>query len=294
MGSADIVPGVSGGTVALILGIYKELIANVRCGAHALKRLVTGDPKGFVDDLASVSWLFLVPLGAGVLTAFLILRHPMETLLIDHAEGTAAVFTGLVLASCLLVWREIRVRDPLRLGVLALVTTSTFVLLGFQSGAIADPAIWMFFVTGSIAICAMILPGISGSFIMLMMGMYAAVIGGTATELLVFGVGAVLGLALFSSLLNWVLAYHEQTVLAALLGLMLGSFRVLWPWPAGVGVVSDQSDEVVKGTDMALPTIGQAAGGFGLALAALVITLVIVRYAEDDTSTELAPAPHRV
>ena len=295
MGSADIVPGVSGGTVALILGIYRELIANVRGGAHALKRLVTGEPSGFVADLKDINWLFLLPLGAGIGSAFLLLRHPMETLLVERAEGTAAVFSGLVLASCLLVWQQLTTRDPLRLGVLAVVTVAAFVLLGFQSGAIIDPPIWMYFVTGSIAICAMILPGISGSFIMLMMGMYAGVLTGAPIELLVFLVGAVIGLAFFSSFLNWVLEHHEQTVLAVLLGLMLGSFRVLWPWPNGVGVVSDEQADVVKGTAMHLPDPGQALGGVALAAAAFIATMVIVRFADADQASideELAPAPH--
>ncbi len=295
MGSADIVPGVSGGTVALILGIYRDLIANVRGGAHALKRLVSGDPKGFVEDLTEIDWLFLIPLGAGVGSAFLLLRHPMETLLVDHAEGTAAVFSGLVLASCVLVWQQLTNRDPVRLAVLAGVTVAAFVLLGFQSGAISDPPIWMFFLTGSIAICAMILPGISGSFIMLMMGMYAGVIGGAPIELGVFLIGAIIGLAVFSSFLNWLLEHHEQTVLAALLGLMLGSFRVLWPWPNGVGVVSDEQADVIKGTAMHLPDAGQALGGLALAAAAFVITMLIVRFADADQASiedELAPAPH--
>lgn len=295
MGSADIVPGVSGGTVALILGIYKDLIHNVRGGAHTLKRLVTGDPKGFVDDFKAIDWLFLIPLGAGVGGAFLLLRHPMETLLVDHAEGTAAVFAGLVLASCVLVWQQLTTRDALRLGVLAVVTGAAFVLLGFQSGAVVDAPLWMFFATGAIAICAMILPGISGSFIMLMMGMYAGVITGAPLELLVFLVGAVIGLALFSSFLNWVLHHHEQTVLAALLGLMLGSFRVLWPWPNGVGVVSDEQVEVVKGTVMHLPDAGQAVGGAALAAAAFLATMLIVRLADADQASieeELAPAGH--
>ncbi|MEZ5376316.1 MAG: DUF368 domain-containing protein [Acidimicrobiales bacterium] len=295
MGSADIVPGVSGGTVALILGIYKDLIHNVRGGAHALKRLVTGDPGGFVDDFRTIDWLFLIPLGAGIAGAFLVLRHPMETLLVDHAEGTAAVFAGLVLASCLLVWQQLTVRDALRMGVLAFVTVAAFVLLGFQSGAITDAPIWMFFVTGAIAICAMILPGISGSFIMLMLGMYAGVITGAPVELLVFLVGAVIGLAGFSSFLNWLLEHHEQTVLAALLGLMLGSFRVLWPWPNGVGVVSEEQASVVKGTALHLPDAGQAIGGVALAAAAFVVTMLIVRFADADQESigdELAPAPH--
>ena len=287
MGSADIVPGVSGGTVALILGIYRELISNVRTGAHALKRLISGDVKGFAGDLAAISWLFLIPLGAGIAAAFLLLRHAMEDLLVNHAEGTAAVFAGLVAASCVLVWRQITSRDGLRLGVLGAVSVAAFVLLGFQSGAVSDPGLWLFPATGAVAICAMILPGISGSFIMLMLGMYAAVLKGSPAELLVFLLGAVIGLALFSSLLNWLLVHHEQTVLAALLGLMVGSFRVLWPWPNGVGVVSDDSTEVVSGTALELPKATSLLAGVGLAAVAAVATLLIVRLAEDRTEPDL-------
>ncbi|MEZ5225599.1 MAG: DUF368 domain-containing protein [Acidimicrobiales bacterium] len=294
MGSADIVPGVSGGTVALILGIYKDLIHNVRGGAHALKRLVTGDP-GLRRRLPHHR--LAVPDPAGRRD-----RRCLPRAAPSHGNaagrprrGTAAVFAGLVLASCLLVWQQLTVRDALRMGVLAFVTVAAFVLLGFQSGAITDAPIWMFFVTGAIAICAMILPGISGSFIMLMLGMYAGVITGAPVELLVFLVGAVIGLAGFSSFLNWLLEHHEQTVLAALLGLMLGSFRVLWPWPNGVGVVSEEQASVVKGTALHLPDAGQAIGGVALAAAAFVVTMLIVRFADADQESigdELAPAPH--
>ena len=284
MGSADIVPGVSGGTVALILGIYRGLISNVRGGAHALKALVTGDIKGAIEQLKSVDWLFLVPLGAGVVAAFLALRHPMEDLLQNHSEGTAAVFTGLVLASCLLVWREITNRDALRLGALAVVAVAAFFLLGLQAGAVREPGIWLFAITGSVAICAMILPGISGSFIMLMFGMYAAVLGGSVGQLAVFLVGATIGVAIFSSLLNWLLDHYEQTVLASLLGLMIGSLRVLWPWPNGVGFISDEAEEVVRGTELALPDAGQLLGGVALAMAAAVVTLAIVKVAESTKS----------
>jgi putative membrane protein len=287
MGSADLVPGVSGGTVALVLGIYRDLIAAVRRGATALKHLLSGNPRGFLSDLRAVDWLFLVPLGAGALAAFVLLRHAMEYLLVHHAEGTAAVFCGLVGASCVLVWRQITRHDALRLGTLAVVTAATFALLGLQGGTVNDPPLWAFPATGAIAICAMILPGISGSFIMLMMGMYGAVLGCSVIELAVFLVGAAAGLSTFSSLLSWMLVRHEQTLLAALLGLMAGSVRVLWPWPNGVGVVTDEATDVVSGTGLALPAATELLGGAALALAAAAVTLVIVRYAEARTDVSL-------
>lgn len=293
MGSADIVPGVSGGTVALVLGIYKRLISNVRQGASSLKLLVSGKFGDGFKALAAIDWLFIVPLGLGVVAAFALLRHPMQDVLVNHAEGTAAVFAGLVIASCLLVMRQITAWGAQTVGALVGVAVLAFYFLGFQAGASSDPAIWMFALTGSIAICAMILPGISGSFIMLMMGMYAAVLAGSIGELLVFLIGAVIGLALFSSLLNHLLMNYEQTVLGALLGLMIGSFRVLWPWPNGVGFISDEADEVVVGTGLEMPGLGDFLGGAGLAALAVIATLAIVRVAEAKPETvaeETVPA----
>jgi len=286
MGCADIVPGVSGGTIALILGIYRAFIGNLRKGASTLKAWLKGDLTGGWNIFTSIDWLFIVPLGAGAVTAFALLRHPMKDLLAERPEGVAAVFTGLVIASCVIVWQGITTRDPQRLGIIAGVAVLTFWLLGYQSGAVSDPSLIAFFATGAIAICAMILPGISGSFIMLMLGMYAAVLGGEISQLAVFGVGAIFGLAIFSSLLNWVLENYEQTLMAALLGLMIGSMRVLWPWPNGVGEIGDTAEENVKGTDLAWPEMGQLAGGIGLAVAAAAVTLLIVRFAEAKPADE--------
>ncbi len=285
MGMADIVPGVSGGTVALVLGIYRSLIENIRGGANAMKLVLTGDVSGGIAAFKAIDWWFIVPLLGGIATAFLLLRHTMETLLLERAEGVAAVFTGLVLASSVLVWRALT-KDATRIGVLVVVTLLAFWLLGYQSGSVRNPSLIVFFLTGAIAICAMILPGISGSFIMLMLGMYAAVLGGEILELGVFALGAVIGLALFSSILAWLLAQYDQTVMAVLLGLMVGSIRVLWPWPNGVGIISDEADAVITGTELGWPGIGAFVGGVALAAVAAAVTLVIVRFAEADADEQ--------
>jgi putative membrane protein len=291
MGMADIVPGVSGGTVALVLGIYRRLLANVRTGARALKALVGADLAGFRLRLAQIEWLFLLPLLGGIVAAFLLLRHPMEDLLRDRPQGVAAVFSGLVAASIYLVWRSIDRHDLIRYATLMGVAVAIFALLGLQASAAAEPPLWAFVVTGAVAICAMILPGISGSFIMLMLGMYAAVLAGSPVQLVVFALGAVVGLALFSSLLGWLLEHHDQTVMAALVGLMLGSFRVLWPWPNGVGFISDDQTETVRGTAMTWPGWGDFAGGVALALAAFAATFAIVKVAEARTDDDLVGEP---
>jgi len=290
MGSADIVPGVSGGTVTLILGIYRSLIENIHAGAHSLKQFVSGDFSGGAASFKKIDWWFLIPLGAGAATAFLLLRHPMENLLEERPEGVAAVFTGLVLASCLLVWQDLT-RDATRIAVMTVVAILAFWLLGYQNGVVQNPSLLAFFITGAIAICAMILPGISGSFIMLMLGMYGAVLGAEVAELAIFALGAIIGLSLFSSVLNWLLETYEHTVMAALLGLMIGSIRVLWPWPNGVGVISDEAEAVVRGTELAWPSAGQLMGGIALAVAAAAATLLIVKFAEvDPAADEVAAA----
>jgi len=238
MGAANIVPGVSGGTMALVMGIYERLIHSIRVGSGALGTLLRGRWSDARRRLGEVDWRFLLVLGAGILVASVALAAVIERLLEDHPAETAALFFGLVLASILIAWRLIRTHDLMRYAVMAGVAIAAFLLLGLSSGEITDPAVWMFFLAGVVAIIAMILPGVSGSFLLLMMGMYEAVIAVINDRdlmlLAVFGIGAVLGLAAFSTLLDRLLRDHHDTVMAALVGLMAGSLRVLWPWPDGV------------------------------------------------------------
>jgi putative membrane protein len=192
----------------------------------------------------------------------------------------AGLFFGLVAGSIVVAWLLLRDRTTSDLAVMAAVGAVTFVLLGFQSGPVSDPSPIAFFLAGAVAICAMILPGISGSFLLLMMGMYAAVLGAahdrSASDLLslaLFGVGAVLGLALFSTALGWVLDRHHNRVLAVLIGLMVGSFRVLWPWPNGVGIISDVAGESISGTGLEWPPADRLAGPTVLAVAAFALVV---------------------
>jgi putative membrane protein len=237
MGAADIVPGVSGGTVALVFGIYAHLVATVRQGTVAITRFLRADLKGGVEELKRVDWAFLIPLLAGVGIAIVTLAHLIETLLEEQPVRMAALFFGLVLASIIVAWGYINRRDPGMFAVMGGVAVVTFIVLGLRGGEITDPALWMVFVAGAVAICAMILPGVSGSFLLLMLGMYKSVLGAVSDRDLaiaaVFALGCVVGLALFSSLLDWALRRYHDLVMAGLIGLMAGSLRVLWPWPHG-------------------------------------------------------------
>ena len=255
MGASDVVPGVSGGTVALILGIYNELINTISTGSKALVRLVKGDPKGFIDGLKAVNWLFLIPLLAGVFTAVLVLASLIETLLHDHPETMAGLFFGLVLGSIVVAKGLLKKPSAQHAGIALVVGIFTFFFLGFQSGPIAEPGPVALIASGALAVCALILPGISGSFILLIIGMYSAVLNAVderiISDIALVGIGAIVGLALFSQFLNHVLDTYHDTVMALLIGLMFGSLRVLWPWPNGVGII--EPDEIIDGTGISLP-----------------------------------------
>ena len=286
MGAADIVPGVSGGTIALVFGIYEQLLDNVRRGARAVGSLAKADLRGVGHHLASVQWGFLVPLLVGVLAALGVLASVIEGLLETRPEEMAGLFFGLVGGSIVVAWLLLRDRTTSDLAIMAAVGLVTFLALGFQSGPASNPSPLAFFGAGAVAICAMILPGISGSFLLLMMGMYAAVLGAVhdrnasdLASLAVFGLGAVLGLALFSTALGWLLDRYHNRVLAVLIGLMIGSFRVLWPWPNGVGIISDVEGESISGTGLDWPSLDRLWLPLGLALVAFALVVVTARLA---------------
>jgi putative membrane protein len=245
MGAADIVPGVSGGTVALVFGIYRRLIQSIRLGSSAIGRFLKGDLSGGIGRLREVEWSFLIPLLGGIVLAVLTLSHLLESLLEERPVEMSGLFLGLVAGSVVIAWKLLQQRDATRAMLMVASAVVTFLLMGLRGGTtedsvtqVADPALWVFFGAGAIAICAMILPGVSGSFLLVTMGMYGGVLGTVNDrDLLPLGaflVGCVVGLGLFSQLLHWALDRHYDTVMAVLIGLMLGSIRVLWPWPEGV------------------------------------------------------------
>ena len=279
MGSADIVPGVSGGTIALVLGIYERFIGSVRAGSKALTVLVRGDVAGFRHWMGAVDWAFILPLVAGIGVAFLTLARVIRDLLHDQPEVMSAVFLGLVAGSVVIAWRLIRAPHLAHALIIATAGVITFVALGLVRGTseeavgqLSEPALWAFFVAGAIAICAMILPGVSGSFLLVVMGMYGPALTALTEfqvlDLLAFGAGAVIGLALFSQVLHRALQLHHDLVMALLIGLMAGSVRVLWPWPNGVDSTAIGAPE------------GDWLVATALAVVAFVAIVVIGRFAQ--------------
>ena len=195
----------------------------------------------------------------GILVAVAALSSILKTLLDDHPVVMAGLFSGLVVGTIWIAYNLLDRVDGVAIGICAGVAIALFFLLGLReetevaegTAEVVTQPLWIFFLVGAIAICAMILPGISGSFILVMLGMYTEVLGAVSDRdivtLVMFFIGCVAGLALFSTLLNWLLEQYRNWVIAAMIGLMLGSMRVLWPWPRGLASTSLEapSDPVV-------------------------------------------------
>ena len=239
IGTADLVPGVSGGTVALVTGIYSRLVTAIGSCALGLGRLLKGDIPGSVRSLSRTDWPFLIAIVVGAALAVAALAGVVENLLHDHPVRTAAVFFGLIGGAIVVAWWLLR--EPSMVHAVVAVTFGlvAFFLFGFRGAGVHDPDWYVFLAAGALAICAFILPGVSGSFLLLAIGMYQHVLGAVnaldPASLLPFALGAAAGLGLFSRLLEWLLDRYHNLVVAAMIGLMIGSFRILWPWPSGLG-----------------------------------------------------------
>ncbi len=233
MGAADVVPGVSGGTLALITGIYEELIGSLG-GLHP-RLLKVWREQGFATFWRAGNFSFLVTVFAGIVTSIALFARLIGWLMLHYPVPLWAFFCGLILASVWVVLKPVkRFAAPvwLSFAVGALVAAWIGTLPGL-SGAVGGGAL-VFFLSGALAICAMILPGISGSFILLLLGMYqpvlAAVRAADVTLLLAFVTGCAVGLLSFVHLLNAALRHCHDPMMGLLAGFMLGSLNKLWPW----------------------------------------------------------------
>lgn len=231
MGSADIVPGVSGGTMAFILGVYEELIYSIKkLSGETLKLFLTFK---FKEGMKSVPFGFLVPLGVGILSALVLLAPILSNLLTNQPVYLWSFFFGLVLASIYVVRKRVVTWDGHDYLAFALSAAFAFLIVGMvPTHTPATPI--AFFLSGMIAIIAMILPGVSGSFLLILMGKYhqilQLVVDRDVVMLGIIAAGAVIGLALFSRVLSWLFEKHHDIIVAILTGFMLGSLRKIWPW----------------------------------------------------------------
>ncbi len=231
MGAADIVPGVSGGSIALITGIYQELLESINSFNKAtFQLLLKMEWKKFYR---AVNGNFLLSLVLGILTSVFTLSKLITYLMEAHPIPLWSFFCGLILVSAFIILREIK---RWHLGVVVSVIAGTLIAWWITDlpPTSSPEALWFTFVAGAIAICAMILPGISGSFILLILGKYEQVMQALSERdiltLGVFALGCVVGILSFSRLISWLLRRLFSTTIGLLSGFMIGSINKLWPW----------------------------------------------------------------
>ena len=232
MGACDIVPGVSGGTIALITGIYERLVGAIgSIDPTTARHLARGDFASFRKELGRLDIPFLVVLLAGIGTAFLLMSGVILSLLTDHAVATYSFFLGLIIASAVLIFLEIRSFSTATFAYLAVGVGAGYILGGLGNYDLGH-SLPVLFLTGMVALCAMILPGISGAYMTLVLNQYefmlAALRAISLPEIFAYIAGGVTGLLLFTRGLKYLLKTHPGAMLALLTGLMLGSARMLW------------------------------------------------------------------
>lgn len=246
MGAADVVPGVSGGTIAFITGIYEELIESLRSfSTGALKQLIKGDIREFWKK---INGTFLVILFSGILLSVFSIARLMEYLLMHYTIMVWSFFCGLVVVSGFVVLKRID-KWNIRVVISLITGIITMVAITMVTPAETTEAFWFIFLSGAIAICAMILPGISGAFILLILGKYQFILQAISSfdikVLMVFGVGVVTGLLSFANILSWLLRRYYDISVALLSGFIIGSLNKLWPWKETVSTILNSHGESI-------------------------------------------------
>ena len=289
MGAADVIPGVSGGTIAFITGIYDEFVGSIaRVDAEAVRLLLKGKIRDFWKH---INGTFLLSVIAGIGVSVVSLAGLMQMLLSDYPVQTWAFFFGLIVASSIFILRGISGWKALDGGLLALGVVLGVTVCTLSPTQTPD-ALWFIFISGAIAICAMILPGISGSFILLILGKYQYIMGAisglTTGEnfsqnlviIAVFLVGAVFGILSFSKFLHWLLARWNKETLIVLAGFIIGSLVKVWPWSNAEAIVCSQNPELAlmaENLEGGLPAelVSQYMAGADLHIAGAVVFALI-------------------
>ncbi len=245
MGAADVVPGVSGGTIAFITGIYEELINSIKSfNLSSLKILLKGQ---FAEFWKAVNGTFLLSLLSGISISVLSLAKLIGYLLEHYPVLVWSFFFGLVVASALFVAKTISKWEAGTI-IAAIAGTVIAYWITIISPAEANTSYYFIFISGAIAICAMILPGISGSFILVLLGMYRFVLEAVSNfnipVIALFMAGAAIGIIAFSNVLSWLLRKYHNLTIALLAGFMVGSLNKVWPWKKVVETFTDRHGEV--------------------------------------------------
>lgn len=283
IGSAELVPGVSGGTVALVTGVYEQLIDSASHVIGAAKVLVTGPDRRAhaMTELRRTDWRLVIPVLVGMVTAVLTIAGIVSGFVTNHPEHARGLFFGLVAASILV---PIVMLPPAKRSVLydvaivAVAAATAYALIGLAAGGTtADPPLFVVFFAAAVAICALVVPGVSGSFLLLAVGLYTvtleAVDERNLTYIAVFAAGAAFGLASFVQVISYLLREHRRITLVVMTGLMIGSLRALWPWQAAPGAGASGDAE---GPGALLAPSAPIAGPVLLMVLGATIVLVLV------------------
>ena len=277
MGAADVVPGVSGGTIAFITGIYEELINSIKSvNLNAIKLFFSGK---FTEFWKAINGTFLLSVFIGIGISIFSLAKGLEYLLNHFPILVWAFFFGLIVASAVYVARTIKKWNlgTITAGIAGIAVAYFITII---SPAEANTTYWFIFIAGSIAICAMILPGISGSFILVLLGMYKFILEAVGNleiaVILTFMAGAVLGIIAFSNVLSWLLKKYHNITIAILAGFMVGSLNKVWPWKEVTETFLDRHGEMKPLTERnVLPgTFEQITGNDSLIMGAIFLTII--------------------
>jgi len=232
MGAADVVPGVSGGTIAFISGIYEELLSSI--SSLNLGLVNTLKKEGVAAAWKQANGSFLLSLFTGIIVSVLSLAKVLKWLLENEPVILWSFFFGLILASILYIGKQIKNWNFITISVLIIGVVNAYYITTLNPMVTENSSLWYLFLSGSLAICAMILPGISGAFILVLLGAYAPILEAVNNkDLLKIGVvalGALAGLLSFSRILKWLFNSFNNLTLAALTGFIIGSLNKIWPW----------------------------------------------------------------
>lgn len=285
MGSADVVPGVSGGTMALITGIYTELLDAIKSfDLQAVRDLLR---LRFAAVFARVEWKFLAVLLSGIFTAVIFFTRVVKLPVLMRTDPAAVygLFFGLIVGSIWFVAKDIGKFDLRAVAFTGLGTIVGYWVVNLVPTETPENAFFIFF-SGAVAICAMVLPGISGSFILLILRKYEFILGqiallGTADTLsavgilIPFGLGILTGITLFTRFLSWLLHHYTKQTMAVLVGFMIGSLWVIWPWQNRTYVMVRDKERLLHSVPE-LPVVGSADFTWGVAMMVVGLVLVMV------------------
>jgi len=246
MGAADAVPGVSGGTIAFISGIYEELILSISNINLSLFKTLKQD--GIKAFWTQANGNFILALLTGIVIGFASFMRLAKYLIEQHPVLIWSFFFGLIVVSIYFVGKQITKWNASTIVAFTVGAITAYYITSLPLFATNNNP-WFLFIAGAIAICAMILPGISGSFILLILGAYKALSNAmddfNFKKIAIFAAGAIVGLLSFSRLLKWLFKNYHNTTLALLTGFILGSLNKMWPWKQTVSVMNDKSGDIV-------------------------------------------------